>query len=292
MDSSSAFVRNAKARRTLLSAYRGAARVVCWLPGPRVWVNSFPKAGTHLVMAALEVLPRLMLSRQHIANHEINLASSGPLDNKHFILNGQALHRALRRANRGQVVTSHMPLHLGQRLPETVRGAAAAVHMIRDPRDMLLSEAHYILRLERHPLHRALGGGDTTLDEAVKLLITGRDESGIPIEGLLPYSSRLERFDGWLDESSALLVRYEELLGPDRGGDRSMQAASIERLARWVGRPLGPKEYEARLDRLQHKGTATLRRGGSGEWRDTLSSATLEMMAESLAPSMEAWGYK
>ena len=47
------FVQNALLRQSLLTAYRGYARAQFWRSGPRIFVNSIPKAGTHLLTAEL-----------------------------------------------------------------------------------------------------------------------------------------------------------------------------------------------------------------------------------------------
>ena len=54
-------------RRAVVPAYRAVARANVFLPGPRVFANSFPKGGTHLLSALLGELPRMMFSGVHRA---------------------------------------------------------------------------------------------------------------------------------------------------------------------------------------------------------------------------------
>ena len=70
------FVQNALLRKSLLTAYRGYARAQIWRSGPRIFVNSIPKAGTHLLTAELEKFPQLQNSRLHIQAHKVNAATA------------------------------------------------------------------------------------------------------------------------------------------------------------------------------------------------------------------------
>jgi hypothetical protein len=59
-------------RRAVVPTYRAFARTNVFFPGPRVFANSIPKAGTHLVASLLARLPRMMFSGIHSALGEVD----------------------------------------------------------------------------------------------------------------------------------------------------------------------------------------------------------------------------
>src|SRR5712691_8337720 len=65
-------------RRAVVPAYRAVARANVFLPGPRVFANSFPKGGTHLLSALLGELPRMMFSGVHRAAGDFTAGAPRP----------------------------------------------------------------------------------------------------------------------------------------------------------------------------------------------------------------------
>ena len=100
--------------------------------------------------------------------------------------------------------------------------------MIRDPRDIVLSQASYIYREKRHPRH-ALFAGIADEGERIALAIRGSDDHGLPSVG-----RRLREYAGWLT-SGALVLRFEDLVGPRGGGDAVAQARALESLYAFLG---------------------------------------------------------
>src|SRR4051812_16871579 len=93
-------------RRAVIPAYRAVARSNVFYPGPRVFANSFPKGGTHLLSSLLGDLPRMMFSGVHrAAGDYTDGAPSRDGSNVDWV----GLRRALRSVNRGQFATGHFP---------------------------------------------------------------------------------------------------------------------------------------------------------------------------------------
>ena len=93
-------------QRAVVPAYRAMARANVFLPGPRVFANSFPKGGTHLLSALLGELPRMMFSGVHCAAGDFTAGAQRPEPEN---LDWERLRRTLGRVNRGQFMTAHFP---------------------------------------------------------------------------------------------------------------------------------------------------------------------------------------
>ena len=83
-----------------------------------------------------------------------------------------------------------------------------SIFLVRDPRDVALSDAHYIARSPRHPRHAAFAAEATVRDRVV-LRIRGRPEQGVA-----PLARMLACQAGWL-RSGALVLRFEDLVGAE-----------------------------------------------------------------------------
>ncbi len=105
---------------------------------PRVLVVSLPKAGTHLVERAVCLHPRLYRRFLPTLNPE-NVGRRG-------------LAGVVRAQRPGQVVVAHLPFDPAY---PALLADVKTLFVIRDPRDMAVSLAHYIESRGDHPLHFA-----------------------------------------------------------------------------------------------------------------------------------------
>ena len=101
---------------------------------PRALVVSLPKAGTHLVERAICLHPRLYRRFLPTLNPE-NVGEEG-------------LAGVVRAQRPGQVVVAHLPFDPAY--PELLEDVKT-LFVIRDPRDMAVSLAHYIESRGDHP---------------------------------------------------------------------------------------------------------------------------------------------
>lgn len=129
---------------------------------PRILLISIPKAGTHLLERALCLHPRLY--RKFVPTlHSGNIGQYGGLGN---------LLRALKP---GQILVSH--LHYSTERSKVIEEhGARCIFMIQDPRDIVVSRAHYVIQTKKHPYHFLLKG--KSLKERIQLGILGDPETG------------------------------------------------------------------------------------------------------------------
>jgi hypothetical protein len=215
----------------------------------RVLANSIPKAGTFLLQRCLLALPGGFDAGLHLDLRQ-------PVDE---------MRARLAALPDGAVVTAHL-VH-EPRFVQLVRGTGVAhVLIVRDPRDVAVSYAEYAAGASHHYLHAHFAA----LDPGARLLAA---IAGVP--GDVPWDSVALRDIGavfaqflpWRDEPGTLLLRFEDLVGPQGGGDARRQRAAVERLAAHVGVTLDAPAVDAVCERVFDPQSPTFRRGACGEWR-------------------------
>jgi hypothetical protein len=177
-----------------------------YLAAPPVLANSFPKSGTHLLFQIVDGLP-------NTANYGAFLAS----------LTSSFQYRARRPANvsrfirgfvPGEIVRGHL-FYDAQHAADLSQKNVVHLFVYRDPRDVVVSEAHYLR--DMNPWHRLAPHFRKlpSIDEAIMLSITGFDP---PIDGLdYPHiGARFGRYQGWLGRDDCLAIKFEDLASERR----------------------------------------------------------------------------
>jgi sulfotransferase 6B1 len=274
-------------RRAVVPAYRAVARANVFLPAPRVFANSFPKGGTHLLSALLGELPRMMFSGVHCAAGDFTAgaarADAGNMD-------WDRLRRTLGSVNRGQFMTAHFPYveGLGEEL-----GALGyrSLLILRDPRDVVVSAQHYVSTMTSHDLHRRFTEQYRTADERIAATIQGfpADEYG---RGQDSIGERLGRYLPWLARPEVLVVRFEDLIGEAGGGSRERQDELVAAIARHVDRALAPERVRAVADRVWSDRSSTFRQGRTGGWRHELTPDHVALFKAVAGEQLVALGYE
>lgn len=176
-----------------------------YLEAPPVLANSFPKSGTHLLLQILGALP----STTH---YGLFLASMPSITYRE---RSESNHRkTIARIAPGELIPAHLFYS-----PD-VAAALIELHcihyfIIRDPREVAISEAHYLTYMNRwHRLHnhfaRALGTDEERIAEA----IAGVRDPDFPYD-YPNIRDRFLRYQGWMEAEGVLTVRYEELRSSD-----------------------------------------------------------------------------
>lgn len=190
---------------------------------PPVLANSFPKSGTHLLVQFLEGLPARV-------NYGAFLAST----TSSFQFRERSVSSTLRFIRGfvpGEIIRGH--LYYEPEFAEALcRRRTVNYFIYRDPRDVVVSEAHYLREMNRwHRLAPHFRRLDS-IEEAIMLSITGFDP---PLRGIdFPnIGARFARYAGWLADPDCLCLKFEELRSEKR-----------DALARRMG-----EFYAARTDR-------------------------------------------
>lgn len=255
---------------------------------PRVFANSMPKAGTHLLTAFLDQLPQMRFSGLHGDLSTLGwgeaLGEGGSLE-----LDWERIARSFGTVRNGQYMTAHLPYT--ERLVRALETAQLRpIVILRDPRDVVVSDTFYISNLTRHPQHRRYMEQFKSFDERLSATITGADEDGYG--GAMPsIATRIHRYEGWVGADGTLVTRFELLVGSHGGGDDSDQLAELRAISRHVGRPLDDPALERLAARVWNPRAATFRKAAVGDWRAHFTAEHRRIFDQQAGPAMEGIGY-
>ena len=264
----------ARIQRDLIQYGFTADRIAFALSGrdaPRVLANSIPKAGTNLLIRALYLMYplRRRMMRTVVPNDFVTGA------------------RRLASLRKGQIAAAHVAYSVER----SVLLRQLDVHhvlIIRDPRDIAVSDYHYKtyqdLKHPQHPHYSQELGSD---DERLLASITGYPpDDRSQKRGLRALALRLQAFLDWDEDPACLLVRFEDLVGAEGGGDAGTQMHTLQR----INDHLGLKQSEDELRRVAAEvfssGSRTFRRGQIGGWRDHWKQAHHEAAARTGLPAL------
>ncbi len=195
------------------------------------------------------------------------------------------LKRRLGRVSDGQFVTAHC-VHTPELADLLREQGMRTVCILRDPRDVAVSQMHYIKRLKKHPVHEGFAALPTD-GERLMFSIRGGELGG---REMLSLDERYRRFSGWASEEGAVVVRFEDLVGPRGGGSAGAQRRAVGKVAAH----LGVAADEATLARVGEgifgEGQ-TFRKGMIGGWREEFSAEHERAAEEVAGPLLAELGY-
>jgi len=273
------FVQSAAIRNGLISLYRIYARAQVWRKGPRVFVNSIPKAGTHLVTSWLDRIPQLQNSRLWVRKRFVNAKGEYGERLGDYEFDRIAFDSQLATVRNGQFFTGHL-----QSVPELLaalhEGDVRTIFVKRHPLDVLVSQFHYIKGLRRHSKHgffMGLGSDDDRID----VLIRGNNEPHI-----IGMADQLRAYHGWLEAPGVFAVSFEDLVGERGGGTDAVRDRTQAEMLEFLGLP---------ADALREKATpaasATFRKGRMNAWAELLTSDRLSRLTDDDRQAIHEFGY-
>lgn len=251
-------------RRVPRSVRRAAASPVDYLQTPPIVVNSFPKSGTHLLWQIAGALPR-------VRDYGSFVASAPSI--RHRTRPDSDLERRLQAIAPGELVRAHL-WHGEAAIRRLAEKNAAHIFLYRDPRDVVVSEAHYLAEMAPwhalHPYFARLPEFESRILLSINGL-PGLDE-GVWYPDV---ARRFEPYAGWLSEPEVLSLRFEDVLA-----DRDECA---DRVATAYGRRsldgVDEVAFRARLRRgVAPERSHTFRTGTSGGWRECFTAEHREAM--------------
>ncbi|HEX6961978.1 MAG TPA: sulfotransferase domain-containing protein [Lacipirellula sp.] len=247
---------------------------------PPVFANSFPKSGTHLLDQIVAALPE----RRNYGTFLSSQTSSFQFRRR----SDAEIRRIIAGFVPGEIVRAHLWYS-----PAAAESLAErrAVHylIIRDPRDVVVSEAHYLRSINRwhklHPYFRAAA----SIEDAISLSIRGLGSTDARRE--YPHiAQRFAQYEPWLNHPEVCVVRFETLMGPQRDetllrmirfyGDRAKAAIDLDRLL--------PRLTESIAPSRSH----TFRAGKAGGWRQSFTDVHRELFKELAGQTLIRLGYE
>jgi hypothetical protein len=254
---------------------------------PRVFLNSVPKAGAHLAEKAMTLLgvPRGARSIGSLTLYSSprlpKSVERRPLLTSDLLVVGiematpiraSWIRRRLAKVEPGHYIRGHVrhSEYFAHLLEE---GGFRLLHVVRDPRDVAVSHAHYMMDRTKHPLHahyRDLGEWSARLAFSI---------AGGPVEGVGHLDSLAARYasmESWNEHPGALTLRFEDLVGEAGGGAAEDQETALAELMRFLEQEPDPARIAALRDGL-FGGTSTFRKGRVGGWREAFDDENLAL---------------
>jgi hypothetical protein len=196
------------------------------------------------------------------------------------------LERRLSRVPDGGFVTAHC-VYSPELASLFAEERMRVVCILRDPRDVAVSQMHHIKQRKRHPIHDAF----VALPSDHERLLVSIRGGLLGMREMLSLDERYRQFLRWQDDNNTMLVKFEDLVGPRGGGSAEAQRRTVERVARHVG--LEPDERMIRTVEENIFGVSnTFRKGQIGGWREEFSEEHARAVRETAGPLLVELGYE
>jgi hypothetical protein len=102
----------------------------------------------------------------------------------------------------------------------------------------------------------------------------------------------LDHMTGWLDSEACLVVRFEDLVGPEGGGEEATQMVTLKTMYDYIGLDVDEAWMKKLRDRLFSASTPTFRRGAIGGWRDHFDDETRALFKRVAGEALVRYGYE
>lgn len=246
---------------------------------PPVIANSFPKSGTHLLDQIVGAWPG-------VVDHGRFLASTPSLTMRE---RSQARTEGiLHRLAPGELLRAHL-FHSPRAAAAVVSRNAAHFFIYRDPRDVVLSEAHYLATMNRwHRLHKVFRDAGST-EARVSLSILGAARGEAPAD-FPDVATRFARYALWLKDPNVCAVRFEDLRGQAR--DTTLRGMAMFYAARRRGGADVDDLIARSLANIAPERSHTFREGGSGGWAKAFTPRLKDEMKQVAGQLLIDLGYE
>lgn len=267
----------------------------------KIFLNSFPKGGTNLAIKLLDLLG---------IRHTFNLSSMGflgpkryywrllrgPWNPSDFVLIGidiptplraSWLDRKLKSIQPGSAFSGHIGYsdHIFEIFQSN---ELKCIQIIRDPRDIAVSHAHYVSSLPTHFLYRYYQSL-TDWNERLRFSISG---GPVPSVGYLEsIHNRARSIEGWMRKAEVITIRFEDLVGIQGGGSEETQRASVIDLCEFLEINRSAKQI-SEVCQLIFGDSPTFRKGKIGNWGEEFTTEHIHLFNQVTNSLLSDWGYQ
>jgi hypothetical protein len=283
----------------------------------RIFINSLPKSGTHLLAKTVELLGY----REHFGG-DANI--DDPARVTPLFINYREVKDALAREQKQPALSPDGAVAVGTLTPiyvapETFGAWLAALapgcyllghvmyspalrplladlgyrhlFILRDPRAVIVSLLDFILDARGMPRPHFLQSDFQTMSTRARLefILNGgaAPRAGVTTQGVAAvYLALLE----WASDPDCLMVRFEDLVGPRGGGSAERQRTAIERIITHLGHDVN--QAADLMTAVFDPDSRTFRAGQIDGWKSELDAANLAQLNAYCAPLCQAAGYE
>ena len=264
----------------------------------RIVANSIPKSGTHLLDRLLVLLGFEMIEggiRPHLVSGRFRplrrmLRGRGETVTVGVVSPQQVSRRwlagRLSRVPEGGFINAHC-LYTPELADLFREGRMETVCILRDPRDVAVSQMHHIKQRKQHFAHEEYMALPSDR-ERIMVSIRGGELGGREIQ---PLGRRYRGFLSWGREGDAVMVRFEDLVGVEGGGSEEAQRLAVGRVAAHLGVAVGEGTMRAVEEGLFGVGR-TFRKGQIGGWQEEFTAEHERAVEEEAGSLLVELGYE
>ena len=215
--------------------------------------NSVPKSGTHLLRQILLGIPYM----QH------TIAIYG-----HYDQQSQEKLRTLSQLTSNEFGSGHLYYSEDWRR-YLLSKQLKQIFLYRDPRDVIVSYAHFIPKHKLHHLHSTFI--HKTFEERIRFLLDGgKFSTNQHVIDQLPYKEWYLRFYQWKTSENVLAIRFEDLVG-NEASKKNTILKIINYLCDSKDCPDRGQLVERMILNIDPKNCKTFRKGQIGSWKEELN---------------------
>ncbi len=250
-------------------------------------VNAIPKCGTHLIMNCLH----WMLNKSVDEGYDY-------VTEEQYTPDVARKYSAFIQSLKGKpfIHKTHVPFY--QNMENTFLEAGMKwIFCIRDPRDAVVSLVFYLEN--RFGDQRDFMSIDSaiydplTIDQKIEAVLTGSCCTNYMATYLKP-------FVGWTKSSQGLTIRFEDLIGPQGGGQRDSQIQAIKQIASYLHVTLSEQEIRRIAVHTNSFSTPIVQNalgtsytlGQTGNWRLFFNDANKNLFKELFGTELIQLGYE
>lgn len=240
--------------------------------GPKVVLNSLPKSGTHLLESLFFQLPLM----RHCGKRTLKIQTQDPIipNLKH-----------ISSLKKGQFLLAHMQFH-SSILERSKSNNIKIVHLVRDPRDVLISHLNYIQNMDiTHKSHSFISQFERREDK-LKAMIEGKANV------LEPFSEVLDKFLPWTLKEEVLSVKFEDLIGEKGGGTLKLQKKCIKEICKFIAIEIEIEQLTEISKTVYSPKSSTFNKGKIGNWKHILNDNEKMWINKALKNQIIEYGYQ
>lgn len=264
----------------------------------KFFLNSLPKSGTHLV-GKLFGFFELKFSKVNFSSTSIygryTLPKSllrGPMLGQPSLEVGLDVaacvrmswaENALKKVKSNEYCGGHAPYSdcLNMLLQDN---EIKTIHIIRDPRDVIVSWAHYVPKISWHYGYKGLE--NLSLEQRVRKILHGYHSGNFILES---FYEILSRSNAWINKENVLTINFEDIVGSKGGGSDQKQLECINDIGKYSGVYTFDEE---KIPEQLFGGTKVFRKGMIGSYAEELSTDLIDEINENLQNHIIQMGYK
>jgi hypothetical protein len=168
-------------------------------------------------------------------------------------------------------------------------GQPAFILNLRDPRDALVSMANFlasprtgeIVKSAEGPIFFPSYSAVPDLQDRIDMILT---------DPCVPLFQDYDRAVSFFRHPDVCKVSFEELVGPEGGGDRTLQLQAIIRVAEFL--EVGVSDMASLAARLYDRHSFTFHRGQSGVWRTAFNDSHKVLFDDKHGSLLSTLGYR